>query len=77
MTNDDRIEAAREAARRYHRNLDELRGKRIRVLRAIEYEGEAVAVFRQIASSKPPGEHAVAGAVIIRIVEAREAEVIG
>lgn len=69
------FERAKVVAQRYHQKLDELQGKRIRVLRAIEYEGEAEAVFKQLAGSLPPGEKDI-GKVIIRVVEDHHVKVI-
>ena len=44
-----------ELAKRYCGALEQLNGKRIRILRAIVYEGDAMSVMRQLAKSLPTG----------------------
>ena len=59
VTEQDILDRAKEVAARFDVKLEALRGKRIRVLRAVVYEGEAEAVFRQLARSLPPGTRKV------------------
>lgn len=47
------LDAAAEMATRYDASLTRLAGKRIRVLRAVVYEGPAEAVMAQLARSLP------------------------
>ncbi len=49
------LDAAAEMATRYNVSLTRLAGKRIRVLRAVVYEGPAEAVMTQLARSLPVG----------------------
>lgn len=48
-------EKAAEMATNYDVKLEKLKGKRIRVMRAVVYEGEATAVFAQLVNSLSPG----------------------
>jgi len=51
----DDLDRAKAMAARYDAKLEQLRGKRIRVMRVLVYEGEAETVLQQLSRSLPSG----------------------
>lgn len=59
MENDQFIQRAQQVSREFQEQIDRVKGKQIRVLRAVVYEGEGEAVLRCLASSLPVGTKVV------------------
>jgi hypothetical protein len=56
MPNDqDDLDRAKAMAARYDAKIEQLRGKRIRVMRVLVYEGDAETVLQQLSRSLPSG----------------------
>ena len=56
-TDEDKLAIARALAEQYGEGLDRLRGRRVRIVRAVVYDGDAETVFLQLARSLAPGHH--------------------
>jgi hypothetical protein len=51
------VDYAKSLLSKRKQTLDDLKGKRIRIIRVVVFEGEAEAVFKQLSRSLPIGEH--------------------
>jgi len=63
----DYKEAAFKMAERFRVRLLDLKGKRLRVVRAVVYEGDALEVMEQLAKSLPVGPKVIAGKLDLTI----------
>lgn len=57
MATQDDLDRAQKMAAKYDARIEQLKGKKIRVFRAIVYEGDAELVLAQLSRSMPTGTH--------------------
>jgi hypothetical protein len=74
----DDIEKLNAIADRYHANLEALGDKKIRVFRAIVYEGDAKTVIAQLGRSLGAGDHKFQqGNLLITVIDNGILKIVG